>query len=67
MRIHITAAPKRKKPKAGDVKTVKGVVFIRQQVRSEHGYHVTSHGPVWEWVEKGGDRDRSAKAKGGAV
>ena len=61
MRIHITTGPKRRKPKAGDEKIVKGVTYIRQQVRTSQGYHVTDHGPVWEWVVKGGERDRAAK------
>ncbi|WP_421196668.1 hypothetical protein [Aeromonas enteropelogenes] len=68
-RIHITRGPKRRKPKAGDEKVVKGITYIRQQVRTSHGYQVTDHGPVWEWVEKGSDRDRAIRLymKGGAA
>jgi hypothetical protein len=68
-RIHITTGPKRRNPKAGDEKVVKGVTYIRQQVRTSQGYQVTDHGPVWEWVEKGSERDRAARlhGKGGAA
>lgn len=68
-RIHITAGPKRRKPKAGDEKVVNGITYIRQQVRTSQGYQVTDHGPVWEWVEKGGARDRAARIyrEGGAA
>ena len=66
MRIQITSAPKRKKPQAGDEKVVKGVTYIRQQEYSRtYGAYVVSNGrPVWEWVEKGSERDR--RARGGA-
>jgi hypothetical protein len=61
--IRITTAPRRKKPKAGDEKVVKGVTMIRQQQRL-YGMSVVSNGrPVWEWVEKGSERGRSARRK----
>lgn len=62
MRIHISYAPKRKKPQAGDEKVVKGVTMIRQQEcsRTYRAYVVSNGRPVWEWVEKGGERDRCA-------
>lgn len=63
--IHIISGPRRKKPKAGDEKIVKGVTMIRQQRRVPPGmphagaYLVGSGGhPLWEWVEKGSERDR---------
>ncbi len=66
MRIHITSGPIRKKPAAGDEKVVKGVPYIRQQEysRTYRAYVVSNGRPVWEWVEKGGERDRRA---GGVV
>lgn len=63
MRIHIRTAPLRRKPMAGDEKMIKGVLYIRQQQYSQmHKAMIVSNGrPVWEWVEKGSDRDRSRK------
>lgn len=64
--IRFSTAPARKKPKAGDEKIVKGVTMIRQQQRVRPGlphagaYLVSSGRPVWEWVVKGGEDDRSA-------
>lgn len=69
MRVTITTAPRRPKPKAGDEKVVKGVTMIRQQKRVPSGlphagaYLVSSGRPVWEWVEKGSEDDRTAKRK----
>ena len=65
--IRFSTAPVRKKPKAGDEKVVKGVTMIRQQQRMQHGPHagaylVSNGRPVWEWVEKGGERDRGRKS-----
>ena len=68
MRIHVTTAPARKKPRAGDEKVVRGVVMIRQQRRVPPGlphagaYLVSSGRPVWEWVEKGSESDRARKS-----
>ncbi|MNW21079.1 hypothetical protein D3C71_2217930 [compost metagenome] len=55
----------RKKPQAGDEKFVKGTgkTMIRQQVYSQtmRAWVVSYGRPVWEWVEKGSDRDRTKK------
>jgi hypothetical protein len=66
-RITFSRAPVRKVPKAGDERFLKGrgVTQIRQQQRcwthGAYGAWVVSNGrPVWEWVDKGGPRDRSA-------
>lgn len=61
MKITISSGPLRKKPRAGDEKVVKGVTFIRQQQYSKEyrAYLVSNGRPVFEWVEKGSDRDRS--------
>lgn len=63
--IRYSSGPMRKKPQAGDEKVVKGVTMIRQQRRVPEGcphagaYVVGSRRqPLWEWVEKGSDRDR---------
>lgn len=70
MKIHISYAGSRKKPKAGDEKIVKGVTMIRQQRRVPPGmphagaYIVSSGKPCWEWVEKGSANDRTAKRAG---
>ena len=62
--IHYTTTPSRKKPAAGDEKFVKrtGKTMIRQQVRCRfYRAMVVSNGrPVWEWVEKGSERDRKS-------
>lgn len=62
MKITFIKGPQRKKPQAGDEKTVKGVTYIRQQKFSKvYGAYVVSSGkPVFEWVEKGGELDRMA-------
>lgn len=68
----VRRSPERKKPKAGDERFLKGrqVTQIRQQVM--HTYPgsggrmagvVTGRGtPMWEWVDKGSDRDRTSEA-----
>lgn len=62
MRVTITTAPARKKPKAGDRRFLKGrqVWQVRQQVKVGGAYLVSggSSRPVWEWVDEGSDRDR---------
>jgi hypothetical protein len=65
MKITVSSCTVRKKPKSGDEKVVKGVTYIRQQEYSKtYGAYVVSNGrPVWEWVEKGGDRDRTKSIK----
>ncbi len=62
-RIHYSYGPARKEPKAGDLKFLKGrgAWMIRQQEYSRYycAYVVNSRGkPAWEWVERGGERDR---------
>lgn len=53
MRIYIVNPPARKKPKAGDEKTVRGINYVRRQVRTREGYYVVSGSrPVYEWVPK---------------
>lgn len=66
-RIHLTSGPARKKPQAGDERYLKGrkVWQIRQQKRCwTHGaygaWEVSNGRPVWEWVDKGSDRDRTS-------
>lgn len=46
----ISYRPKRKKPQAGDRKTVKGVEYVRQQARRAGCYLVRDGRPVYEWV-----------------
>ena len=60
VRMYSGPAPK-KKPKAGDEKTVKGVVMIRQQAHTGWGWRVSNGKPVWEWVVKGSEDDRMAR------
>lgn len=67
--IRLNTSPIRKKPKAGDERFLKGrqVQQIRQQVRYWTGpyrgsYAVSNGRPVWEWVDKGSDRDRTSAA-----
>lgn len=60
--ITVSSGPARKKPKAGDERYLKGrgVWQVRQQVKHGGAYLVSSGRPVWEWVDKGSERDRSA-------
>ena len=61
VRMYSVPAP-RKKPKAGDLKTLKdGTVMIRQQVHTGWGWQVSNGKPVWEWVVKGSSEDRKAQ------
>lgn len=70
--IIITYGPARKKPKAGDERYLKGrgVWQVRQQRRVPQGMPhagamiVSGSRPCWEWVDKGSERDRSAKKAG---
>lgn len=61
--IRYTYGPSRKKPQAGDERylKVRGVWQVRQQVRHGGAYVVSNGRPVWEWVDKGSDRDTAAK------
>lgn len=62
--IRYTSSKPRRKPQAGDVKFVKktGKTMIRQQVKIDGAWLVSNHRPVWEWVEKGSERDRTSEA-----
>jgi hypothetical protein len=42
MRIHVTTAPRRPKPRVGDTKVVKGVTYVRQlaYVHDRHGNRI---------------------------
>lgn len=70
-RITITRTLKRKQPKEGDERFLKGrqVWQIRQQVMhtlpgscGRMARVVSSGRPAWEWVDKGSDRDRKSDA-----
>lgn len=64
--IRYSSAPERKIPKQGDERFLKGrgVTQIRQQLYSKmyRAYVVSNSRPVWEWVDKGSDRDRTSEA-----
>lgn len=61
VRMYSGSAP-RKKPRAGDEKTMKdGTVMIRQQVHTGLGWQVSNGRPVYEWVVKGSKDDRRAR------
>lgn len=64
--IRYSSTPERKKPKSGDERFLKGrgVWQIRQQQYSKmYSAWIVSNGrPVWEWVDKGSDRDRTSEA-----
>ena len=63
--IRYSCGPARKVPKAGDERYLKGrgVTQIRQQEYSKiHQAWIVSNGrPIWEWVDKGGARDRTSE------
>lgn len=59
MTIHIRRGSQPRKLKEGDEKYVKGVLLVRQQMRSFGRGMVSNGRPVWEWVEHGSDRDRN--------
>lgn len=46
-----------RKPKAGDEKMIRGVLHVRQQVKHGSAYVFSDGRPVWEWVERGSERD----------
>lgn len=64
--IRYSSAPVRKLPKAGDERYLKGrgVTQIRQQEYSKmyRAWIVSNGRPVWEWVDKGSERDRTSEA-----
>lgn len=64
--IRFSTAPTKPKPQAGDERFLKGrgVQQIRQQQYSKmyRAYMVCNGRPVWEWVDKGSDKDRTSEA-----
>ena len=64
--IRFSTAPTKPKPQAGDERFLKGrgVQQIRQQQYSKmyRAYVVCNGRPVWEWVDKGSERDRTSEA-----
>ncbi|NMX62835.1 hypothetical protein [Pseudomonas sp. WS 5079] len=64
--IRYSTAPTKPKPKAGDERFLKGrgVTQIRQQQYSQmyRAYMVSNGRPVWEWVDKGSEKDRMSVA-----
>lgn len=61
--IRYSSSPVRKQPKAGDERYLKGrgVWQVRQQCRAGNAYLVSNGRPVWEWVDKGSERDKTSK------
>ena len=64
--IRYSTAQAKPKPQAGDERFLKGrgVQQIRQQQYSKmyRAYMVCNGRPVWEWVDKGSERDRTSEA-----
>lgn len=64
--IRYSTAQTKPKPQAGDERFLKGrgVQQIRQQQYSQmyRAYMVSNGRPVWEWVDKGSERDRTSEA-----
>lgn len=64
--IRYSTVPSKPKPKAGDERFLKGrgVQQIRQQQYSKmyRAYMVSNGRPVWEWVDKGSEEDRTSEA-----
>lgn len=64
--IRFSTAPTKPKPQAGDERFLKGrgVQQIRQQQYSQmyRAYMVCNGRPVWEWVDKGSEKDRTSEA-----
>ena len=64
--IRYSTAKAKPKPQAGDERFLKGrgVQQIRQQQYSKmyRAYMVSNGRPVWEWVDKGGEKDRTSEA-----
>lgn len=64
--IRYSSAQAKPKPQAGDERFLKGrgVHQIRQQQYSKmyRAYMVSNGRPVWEWVDKGGEKDRTSEA-----
>ncbi|ANF87164.1 hypothetical protein A7J50_3791 [Pseudomonas antarctica] len=64
--IRYSTAPTKAKPQAGDERFLKGrgVQQIRQQQYSKmyRAWMVSNGRPVWEWVDKGSEKDRTSEA-----
>ncbi|WP_443693971.1 hypothetical protein [Pseudomonas sp.] len=64
--IRYSTAQAKPKPQAGDERFLKGrgVTQIRQQQYSQmyRAYMVSNGRPVWEWVDKGSEKDRTSEA-----
>lgn len=67
VQVRYFTAPLKKNPQAGDERFLKGrgVWQIRQQKRcwqrwAYGAWEVSNGRPVWEWVDKGSDRDRTS-------
>lgn len=64
--IRYSTTQAKPKPQAGDERFLKGrgVQQIRQQQYSKmyRAYMVSNGRPVWEWVDKGSDKDRTSEA-----
>lgn len=64
--IRYSTSQAKPKPQAGDERFLKGrsVTQIRQQQYSKmyRAYMVCNGRPVWEWVDKGSERDRTSEA-----
>lgn len=64
--IRFSTVRTKQKPQAGDERFLKGrgVQQIRQQQYSKmyKAYMVSNGRPVWEWVDKGSERDRTSDA-----
>ncbi|EZI26389.1 hypothetical protein [Pseudomonas extremaustralis] len=64
--IRYSTAQAKPKPQAGDERFLKGrgVQQIRQQQYSQmyRAYMVSNGRPVWEWVDKGSEKDRTSEA-----
>lgn len=64
--IRYSTSQAKPKPQAGDERFLKGrgVTQIRQQQYSKmyRAYMVSNGRPVWEWVDKGSEQDRTSEA-----
>lgn len=64
--IRYSTAQAKPKPQAGDERFLKGrgVTQIRQQEYSKmyRAWVVCNGRPVWEWVDKGSEKDRTSEA-----
>lgn len=64
--IRYSTSQAKPKPQAGDERFLKGrgVQQIRQQQYSKayRAYMVSNGRPVWEWVDKGSEEDRTSAA-----